>query len=189
MSILPCVGIYFLLENGLELKEIKYEHNKLKTPLHWAFYCNNQLAFADLLKRGCEIVLNDDIFYNKEHKKNFEFALFLYLFKEKIKYKDEHLYEIIVFDDSDCLCTDFKLYEYFNEEQIIEIFEQLTNIGFDINEENIFPLHYIRWSKYNSSQFDIFNCSQLLPCICQTGITPKLIKYFIHKYFMFKLKI
>jgi hypothetical protein len=171
-----------LVKNGIKLKDIKYNHAQLKSPLHWAYYCNSFSTFNYLLENGCEIDLNDDIFYNKEHKKNLKFALFFYLFKGKIKYKDGYLYEKLGFGESDCLCAELKLYEHFSEEQIIEIFEQLTNIGFDINQTNMIAYSSIRWSKYKFSQYDTFKCSQLLTCICQTGITPKLIKYFVHKY-------
>ena len=74
------------------------------------------------------------------------------------------------------------LYGYFNEKELIAIFESLFDIGFDFNETSIIILNILHNYEFNHKYLDNSKFTQLMPCIYQKGIKPELIKYFINKF-------
>ena len=59
-------NLRFLIESGLKFNQLEFNNeNKSKSLLHLAFYCDNVNMFLYLLKLGCKVDLNDEIFYNK----------------------------------------------------------------------------------------------------------------------------
>jgi hypothetical protein len=65
------------------------------------------------MEHGCQIDLNDEVFYNRSYKKNFKFALIFYLIRENIMPKSDFLYKQLNFDRMDFM--EFNFYEYLNE--------------------------------------------------------------------------
>ena len=170
-------NVKFLIDKGMKLDKLEDHGKKL---LHRAFNCNNIEIFEYLIQNGCEIDLNDDIFYNSEHKKDFKFALFLYFFREKTNINDKYAYGMLKFHPIELM--PFCLYGYFNEEELIAIFESLFDIGFDFNETSIIILNILNKYEFNHKYLDNSKFTQLMPCIYQKGIKPKLIKYFVNKF-------
>ena len=170
-------NITFLIDKGMTLDKLEDRGKRL---LHLAFNCNNIEIFEYLIQNGCEIDLNDDVFYNSEHKKDFKFAMFLYFFREKTKINDKYAYEMLKFHPIELM--PFRLYDHFNEEKLIAIFESLFDIGFDFNEISIIIVNVSEHYEFNPKYFDNSKFTQLMPCIYQKGIKPKLIKYFVNKF-------
>ena len=175
-------NVKLLVENGLKLENVKYEHKILKSPLHWAYFCDNIEIFSYLVDHGCQVDLNDEIFYNRNYKKNFKFALMFYLIREKIMHKNDFLYKQINFDRMDFM--EFNLYEYLNEKQTVGMFESLNEIGFDFMEKSIF-INYMLLEEiiaYDAIEIQNSTCSQLFPCLCQKGINLEIIKYITNEF-------
>ena len=175
-------NVKLLIDNGFDVKTIKYENKKLKTPLHTAFYCDNLPIFNFLLNNGCEIG-NDDIFYDFNFKKNFKFALYLYLYREKIRINNQnlYLYELIEFDYSGFILN-FSLYEHFNEAEIIRLYETLFEIGFSLNETSEVYNKFDLKNHTGMEEIKLYKFTQLLNCICQKHITHNAINYLVSKF-------
>jgi len=126
--------------------------------------------------------LNDEIFYNKEHKKNFKFALFLYFLKEGTKIGDEFVYELLQFGDKEFMA--FNFYGYFKEKEIIDIYESLfNNIGFDFMQKEIILDEILSVLLDTVDACGISNLhSQLFFCLFQKNIKPNIIKYLSGKF-------
>ena len=176
----------------LDRKKI-YDHPILKTPLEWAFYCDNIAIYRYIIHNGYKISENG-IFFNLSLKKNFKFLFYLYILKN---YKPK-LYSILnesMFDsfDEETMIDANKFYEMLEENEIIDILEFMFKNGFDlIQTSRIFGLI----NKDDPTQIEAFKSnmrlkledmndykySQLAICICQPGIRPSIIKYVLDKF-------
>ena len=175
-------NVKLLVENGFKLENIKYDHKILKSPLHWAYFCDNIKIFNYLMEHGCQIDLNDEIFFNRKYKKKFKFALIFYLIREKTMHKSDFLYKQLNFDRMDFM--EFNFYEYLTEKQTTHMFESLNEIGFDFKIKSIF-LNYtllLDIKEYDELEIKNSTCSQLFPCLCQKGIKPEIIKYILNEF-------
>ena len=160
----------YLIENGLSVRELSYEHAKLKTPLHWAFFSNNLAFFHRLIQSGCVLDHQDDVFYNPAYIKDFNFAFYL-TFSRKNKTVELRL------DDDEIFLYSFNFYNLLSETEIAETFESLFKIGFDLNVKRKFINRYHKNGAHVELEF-----SQLLACFKQNGIKPSIIKYLIRLF-------
>lgn len=167
-------NVRFLVDKvGLDINNISYRHPTLNNPLEWAYYCDNLDIFNYLIKNGCSLN-HRAVFYSQSCLKNFKFALSLYFIKE-----NSNVYDLLEFDRMEFMS--FQFYEQFSENQIIEIYKSLFEIGFSLGEQSEI-LNLNDMFSFNPSRIDESRYSQLLPCICQNGIKPNIIKYLIDKY-------
>jgi hypothetical protein len=165
------INLNLLFENGYKLDtSLIYNHNYLKSPLHWAFFSNNVYMFNYLISNGFQIEEND-IFYDSTFKKNFKFCLYLHFLRNKAKYNGEFVYKQLEFNVSQAMGY-FNIYEKYSLEQIIEIFESMFTIGFDFMlTENFFKLNSFHY-KY----------TQFASCIAQKHVNSYILGYLINKY-------
>ena len=164
-------NVQLLLNNGLDLKKFQkfktFPFKKFKSPLHWAFYCNNIEIFHLLIKNGCTID-HDDIFYDFNHKKNFKFSLYLHFLREN----NFNILNELKFAPGQFM-TSFKLYEHFEtNEEIIEILESLLKIGLSLNTIN----HNFYYETIDKPRHFI----ELFSCINQNGINSVIIKFLLN---------
>ena len=174
-------NVKVIVENGINL-ENAYPHKELKSALHWAFYADNIKIFKCLIKNGCFLNEND-IFYDPKYKKNFRFSILLYVLKNKSKFKNfDYFFENLKFDDFHFMYKQ-NIYEHLNEQDIVEMYEDMFEFGFNINEKLLVISHYkYIFHFYLSKGLNDFMYSQLFVCIYQNGIKPNLINYLVGKY-------
>lgn len=164
-------NVKLLADNGYNLVK-HYKHPKLKTSLHWAYYCDNLEIFKYLIENGCTFDEND-IFYDPNHRKNFKFALYLHFYQEK----RQDVYKSIQFDKYQVL-TGYKLYEHFqNKNDIINLYENMFKLGFSLclNTEVLNELLFRKDNVY-------INVTQYAICVCQANTSLFTIKYLKNKF-------
>ena len=166
-------NVNLLLDNGLNFIDYEFNHPLLKTPLHWAFYCDNLVIFDLLIQNGCRFNEND-IFYDSNCKKNFKFGLYLHFLKEK----NFKILDKLRFDEQTYFMSSFQLYEYYKtDEEVIGLFDSLYSIGFDLN-----VVHAIHENLGNQETFNFAEYhTQFLACVNQNGIKQSIIEYLVKK--------
>ena len=169
-------NVKLIIENGYVIEN--NESTILKSPLHWAFYCNNKLIFDYFIQMGYSII-DDDIFYDPTHKKDFQFSLYLHFFKNKAKFKNILIYKQLKFDHVGFMLH-FKLYKKYGEDQIFDLYESMFRLGFDLSiKKNILNKNDCFYAGVEQNGIEF---TQLICCLCQNGITKSIIKYLVNKY-------
>lgn len=172
-------NLKLLVEHGYEIdKSITYQHSKLKSPLHWAFYCDNLSIFQYLIELGFEINEND-IFYDSSYKKNFKFSLYLYFLKEKNLHAGEFIYQKLKFNSTQFM-TSFNLYEL-DLDEIVKIYEGLFDIGFCFMEKFDYVLDFDEIG-FKLDRISNYQYQQLASCICQKNISTAILDYLVNKF-------
>ena len=166
-------NVQLLLDNGLNLNNFKsYPHPILKSPLHWAYYCDNVDIFNLLIENGLRVEENDgDIFYDVNHKKNFKFSVYLHFLKEN----NLEICKSLKFDRHQFL-TGYKLYENKSNDELINLFDSLFKIGFKLD---FLSEIYEKFKKKPDTKPQSY--TQLFSCIYQNGISSFLINFLIQK--------
>ena len=169
-------NVKLLIENGYVIEND--ENIILKSPLYWAFYCNNLEIFHYFIQSGYKINDND-IFYDPNFKKDFKFSIYLHFLKNNSKFNNIPIYQQLKFDYVGFV-KKFKLYESLSKDQIFEMFESMFQIGFDLSIKT-YILNRID-SSYPAIKQAGFEFTQLICCLCQNGITKSIIEYLVDKY-------
>ena len=170
-----------LFENGFKSDtDYLYAHEELKTVLHWALYANNIQIFKFLVKNGYTIKDND-IFYDAKYEKNFGFSVLLYVLKNKSKFENfDYFFDNLEFSDFDFMNKE-NIYKHLNEQELIEMFEFMFEIGFNLNANSLVVSRY-SFRMVIQEDLNDFMCSQLFACIYQNNIKPNLINYLVNAY-------
>ena len=85
--------------------------------------------------------------------------------KNEAKFDNIKIYVQLSFDYLDFMLQ-FKLYENYNENQILNIYESMFQSGFDWS---------IKMHVLNAIQPTGFEFTQLISCLCQNGITKSIL--------------
>ena len=169
-------NVKLLIENGYVIEND--EHTILKSPLYWAFYCNNLEIFHYFIQSGYKIN-DDDIFYDPNLKKDFKFSMYLHFLKNEAKFNNIPIYEQLKFDYVGFV-KEFKLYESLSKDQISEMFESMFQLGFDLSiKRHILNIMDFSYPGLKQAGFEF---TQLICCLCQNGITKSIIEYWVEKY-------
>jgi hypothetical protein len=164
-------NVKLLAENGFNLVK-HYKHPKLKSGLHWAYYCDNLEMFNYLIENGYKVDEND-IFYDPQYQKNFKFTLYLHFYKEK----REDIYKSLKFDDLSFL-TNFKLYEHYqNNDDIINLYENMFKIGFSLTVKT----ETCDQAFLQDEKKILINVTQFATAISQTNINSFTIRFLKRK--------